>query len=103
MEWDKTRLIEFLEQHDRQKIIVEESGGAVSLRGILRYHGERDMCGRSLYEASMITEIKGIEISLTLHNDFLGIHLLARSAGGDESLLSYPAQIPYKKLSISLC
>ena len=100
MEWDKSRLIEFLESNDQQQIIVEDTGGAVRLRGMLQHPGERDMCGSILYEATLIPVIEGLEVSLTLHNDFLGIHILADSTHGNESALSCAAEISYKKLAI---
>ena len=50
-----------------------------------------------------VPEVLGTEISLTLHDGFLGIHLLASSPEVGEPLLSCPAKISYEKLSISIC
>ena len=103
MEWNKSKLLDFLRQNSEEKIIVEESGGTLRILGKLQHLVETDMCSRILFEASLVPEIPGTEISLTLHDGFLGIHLLASSPEVGELLLSCPAKIPYEKLSISIC
>ena len=103
MVWNKRKLLDFLRQHTEEKIIVEESGGTLRIQGRLQDQVETDMCSRILFEASLVPEIPGTEISLTLHDGFLGIHLLASSSEVGEPLLSCPAQISYEKLSISIC
>ena len=104
MEWNKSKLLDFFRQHSGKKIIVEESGGTLRIQGKLQDLVETDMCSRILFEASLVPEIPGTEISLTLHEGFLGIHLLASSPDEvGESLLSCPAQIYYEKLLISIC
>ena len=103
MEWNKSKLLDFFRQHSGKKIIVEESGGTLRIQGKLQDLVETDMCSRILFEASLVPEIPGIEISLTLHEGFLGIHLLASSPEVEEPLLSCPAKISYEKLSISIC
>ena len=103
MEWNKSKLLDFFRQHSGKKIIVEESGGTLRIQGKLQDLVETDMCSRTLFEAAVVPEIPGTEISLTLHDGFLGIHLLASSPEVGEPLLSCPAQISYEKLSISIC
>ena len=103
MEWNKSKLLDFFRQHTEEKIIVKESGGTLRIQGKLKGLQETDMCSRILFEASLVTEIPGTEISLTLHEGFLGIHLLAISPEVGEPLLSCPAKISYEKLSISIC
>ena len=103
MEWNKTKLRDFFRQHFKEKIIVEESGGTLRIQGKLQDLLETDMCSCILFEASLVPEIPGTEISLTLHDGFLGIHLLASSPEVGEPLLSCPAKISYEKLSISIC
>ena len=103
MEWNKSKLLDFLRQHSEEKIIVKESGGILRIQGRLQDLVETDMCSSILFEASLVPEIHGTEISLTLHEGFLGIHLLASSPKAGEPLLSCPAQIPYEKLSVSIC
>ena len=103
MEWNKSNLLDFLRQHTDEKIIVEESGGTLRIQGKLQDLVETDMCSCILFEASLVPEIPGTEISLTLHDGFLGIHLLASSPEVGEPFLSCPAQISYEKLSISIC
>ena len=103
MEWNKSKLLDFFRQHSGKKIVVEESGGTLRIQGKLKDLVETDMCSRILFEASLVPEIPGTEISLTLHEGFLGIHLTASSPEVVEPLLSCPAQISYEKLSISIC
>ena len=103
MEWNKSKLLDFFRQHSEKKIIVKESGGTLRIQGKLQDLVETDMCNRILFEASLVPEMPGTEISLTLHDGLLGIHLLASSPEVGEPLISCPAKISYEKLSISIC
>ena len=103
MEWNKSKLLDFFRQHAEEIIIVEESGGTLRIQGKLQDMVETDMCSRILFEASLVPEIPGTEISLTLHDGFLGIQLLASSPEVGEPIISCPAKISYEKLSISIC
>ena len=103
MEWNKSKLLDFFGQHSGKKIIVEESGGTLRIQGKLQDLVETDMCSRTLFETAIVPEILGIEISLTLHEGFLGIHIRASSPEAGAPLLSCPVQISYEKLSISIC
>ena len=103
MEWNKSKLLDFFRQHSGKKIIVKESGGTLRIQGKLQDLLETDMCSRILFEASLVPEIHGTEISLTLHDGLLGNHLLASSPETGMAILSCPAQISYEKLSISIC
>ena len=103
MVWNKSKLLDYFRQHSEEKIILEESGGTLRIQGKLQDLVETDMCSRILFEASLVPEIPGTEISLTLHDAFLGIHLLASSPEVGEPLISCPAKISYEKLSISIC
>ena len=103
MVWNKSKLLDFFRQHTEEKIIVEESGGTLRIQGRLQDQVETDMCSRILFEAALFPEIPGTEISLSLHDGFLGVHIVASSPEGGEPLISCPAQISYKKLSINIC
>ena len=103
MEWNKSKLLDFFRQHSGKKILIEESCGTLRIQGKLKDLVETDMCSSILFEASLVPEIPGSEIYLTLHEGFLGILLLASSPEVEEPLLSCPAKISYEKLSVSIC
>ena len=99
MEWNKSKLLDFFRHHSEEKIIVEESGGTLRIQGILQDLVETDMCSSILFEASLVPEIPGTEISLTLHEGFLGIHLLANSPEVGEPLLTSPIRTKFPAIN----
>jgi len=44
----------------------------------------------------------GCDVSLTMHEQFLGIHLLFFRQNSEEQILSFPWEIPYSSLQLDL-
>jgi|TARA_B100000809_G_C15018498_1_gene487566 hypothetical protein len=102
VDWNKSKLLDFLRHHTQEEIILEEQGGTLRFQGKLQDVVELNLCSNTLFEAELVPAIMGTEISLTFHDTFLGINILARTAETEEPLISCSAQIPYEKLLISL-
>lgn len=102
MEWNKENLSNFFRQHPFEIITVEEPGGTLRIQGKIQEVVELNLCSHLLLETSLSTQIPNFEISLTFHNDFLGIHCLGKSTGVSDPIFSFPAQIPYSNISVKL-
>lgn len=102
MAWNKTKLTDFFRQHPQKQITIEEHGGTFRIQGKVQEVTELNMCSHILFETNLIPEIAGVEISLTFHDDFLGIQLLAQLTENHVPTLSFPALISYKNLTVSV-
>ncbi len=61
-----------------------------------------DLCRGTLADASLYVENMGCDVSLTMHEQFLGIHLLFFRQNTEEQILSFPWEIPYSSLQLDL-
>ncbi|MGA0261496.1 MAG: hypothetical protein ACO3NI_15200, partial [bacterium] len=72
------------------------------LVGIIPAVFEMDLCSGTLAEATLNVETMGGDVSLTMHEQFLGIHLLFFRQNTEEQILSFPWEIPYSSLQLEL-
>ena len=100
MSWNKYTLTEYMRQNTHKKVTIEEPGGTFRVHGQLKDVVDLNLCSHILVESTLIPQIPNVEISLTFHDDFLGIHCLAKHVETSEVIFSFPAQIPYEKLQI---
>ena len=72
------------------------------LVGIIPAVFEMDLCSGTLSEAALNVENMGCDVSLTMHEQFLGVHLLFFRQNTEEQILSFPWEIPYSSLQLEL-
>ena len=102
IQWNRALLTEFLRSHAHRQICILDQRSRAFLLGIIPAVFEMDLCSSTLSEASLNVEKMGCDISLTMHEQFLGIHLLFFSKNTDQQILSFPWEIPYSSLHIEL-
>ena len=102
IQWNRALLTEFLRSHVHRQIRILDQRSRAFLLGIIPAVFEMDLCSGTLSEASLNVENMGCDISLTMHEQFLGIHLLFFSKNTDQQILSFPWEIPYSSLHIEL-
>ena len=102
IQWNRALLTEFLRSHAHRQICILDQRSRAFLLGIIPAVFEMDLCSSTLSEASLNVEKMGCDISLTMHEQFLGIHLLFFSENTDQQILSFPWEIPYSSLHIEL-
>ena len=100
--WNRTLLTEFLRGHAHQQICIIDQRNKAFLVGIIPAVIEIDLCSGTLVEASLNVENIGCDVSLTMHEQFLGIHLLFFRQNSDQQILSFPWEIPYTSLQLNL-
>ena len=100
--WNRTLLTKFLRSHAHQKIFIIDQRSRAFLIGIIPAVIEMDLCSGTLVEATLNVENMGCDVSLTMHEQFLGIHLLFYRQNSDQQILSFPWEIPYSSLQLDL-
>ena len=100
--WNSALLTEFLRSHAHQQICIMDQRSRAFLVGIIPAVIEMDLCSGTLVEASIYVENIGCDVSLTMHEQFLGIQLLFFRQNTDQQILSFPWEIPYSSLQLDL-
>ena len=100
--WNRALLAEFLRSHAHQQICIMDQKSRAFLVGIIPAVIEMDLCSGTLVEATINVENMGCDVSLTMHEQFLGIHLLFFRQNTDQQILSFPWEIPYSSLQLDL-
>ena len=100
--WNRALLAEFLRSHVLKQICISDLRSRAFLIGIIPAVSEMDLCSSTLEEASLNVGNTGCDVSLTMHEQFLGIHLLFFMENTDQQVLSFPWEIPYSSLQLDL-
>ena len=100
--WNSALLTEFLRSHAHQQICIMDQRSRAFLVGIIPAVIEMDLCSGTLVEAPINVENMGCDVSLTMHEQFLGIHLLFFSQNSNQQILSFPWEIPYFSRQLNL-
>ena len=100
--WNRILLTEFLRSHAHQQICVMDQRSRAFLVGTIPAVIEMDLCSGPLIAASLNVENMGWAVSITMHEQFLGIHLLFFRQNTDQQILSFPWEIPYSSLQLDL-
>tara|TARA_E500000075_G_C6993865_1_gene325187 strand:+ start:3101 stop:3439 length:339 start_codon:yes stop_codon:yes gene_type:complete len=100
--WNQALLKEFLRSHAHQQICIMDQRSRAFLVGIIPAVYEMDLCSGTLSEAALNVENMGCDVSLTMHEQFLGIHLFFFRQNTEEQILSFPWEIPYSSLQLEL-
>ncbi|MFZ8919532.1 MAG: hypothetical protein ACO20P_08740, partial [bacterium] len=100
--WNQALLKEFLRSHAHQQICIMDQRSRAFLVGIIPAVFEMDLCSGTLSEAALNVENMGCDVSLTMQEQFLGIHLFFFRQNTEEQILSFPWEIPYSSLQLEL-
>ncbi len=102
MSWEKTSVIQFLSVNEGKLVQIGETSTRVKFRGTLIDFNEMDMCSNTLIEVSLALLTPGLDISLTCHDDFLGIHIMTERPDLNDPEVSLPYHIRYENLQLIL-
>jgi hypothetical protein len=100
MSWDKATAIRFFQTHVGQTILIKEETSRIILQGRLTELEELGLCSSVLVETSLQLKSMGLSVALTLHDDFLGAHLMIMSPDSKDPEVSIPYQIRYENLIV---
>jgi hypothetical protein len=100
--WSRSLLVEFLRNHPFQPLLLEDQRTQARLRGQVPLVNDLDVCSGILAEAPWYMEPNLLDISLTFHDQFIGVHVMLEQPETGELALSLPWEIPYVDLHIEL-
>ncbi|MBF0278912.1 MAG: hypothetical protein HQM13_14015 [SAR324 cluster bacterium] len=98
--WDKAATIRYFQTHVGQNISIKEKTSRIVLKGKLGELEELDLCSSILIESSLQLKSAGLSVALTLHDDFLGVHLMSTTPDSEDPEVSFPYQISYQNLIV---
>ena len=99
--WTKSTLLHYFHKHLGESVLLEEQGTRIKVQGIITEVDEMDLCSTTLFETTLQMEREGIEVALTFHEEFIGVHLLAYAADHTTPQISFPYQIRYDQLILN--
>ena len=100
--WNRILLTEFLRSHAHQQICIMDQKSRAFLVFTIPAVIDIDLCCCTLIVASFIVENMVCDVSITMHEQFLGVHLLFFRQNTDQHILSFPWEIPYSSLQLDL-
>lgn len=100
--WNRVLLTKFLRSQTHQQICILDQRNRAFLVGMILAVLEMDLCSSTLSEVSLEVESKSCDVYLTMHDQFLGIHVLFLNEKTEQPLLSFPWEIPYVSLQLEL-
>lgn len=102
IQWTRNLLTEFLRNNPHQHVRIEDRATRAFLEGTIPAVFDMDLCSSILAEAELKLSLNGWDISLTFHEDFLGVHILLLTPDSCCTVLSLPWEIPYERLQLEL-
>ena len=100
--WNQQSTILFFRQHLDQPLLIEDVSNRAKFCGIITEVTTLDLCSHLLEETTLKLETSDLQVEITFHDEFLGIHLLAYSPETQITSCSLPYQISYKMLKLTL-
>ena len=94
---NRDSLLQFLKENQGTEISLKERGGGLSLFGKLTDFSELDLCGRLLVESELSLETPDLKVTLTLHDELLGVQVSGNDHANPELFL-IAREVPYSRL-----
>ena len=94
---NRDSLLQFLKENQGTEIWLNERGGGLSLFGKLTDFSELDLCGRLLVESELSLETPDLKVTLTLHDELLGVQV-SGNAHANPELFLIAREVPYSRL-----
>jgi hypothetical protein len=91
-------LLAWLARHQGRAIALKARGSSLSLTGVCEGVEELDACSAEFTACRVRLSAPHAELSLTLHDTALALHLLMRDPENGRTMLSLPITISYADL-----
>jgi len=95
---DRASVLDWLKKHALKKVVIRMQGTTLKVAGTLEGLAKLDACSTEIDESSLSIGLKGIQVSMSLHQNSLSMHLMAFGEKTENSLISMPVSIPYNLL-----
>ena len=94
---NRDSLLQFLKENQGTEILLKERGVGLSLYGKLTDFSVLDLCGRLLVESELNLETPDLKVTLTLHDELLGVQVSGNDHANPELFL-IAREVPYSRL-----
>jgi hypothetical protein len=99
---DRHDVTAWLNARKGQRVCVTSPGTTLRIVGRTDGIEELDACSTDVFHGELHSDLPGLQISLTLHDDALALLLLAVGKGGRAGNLSLPLSVPYERLRLDI-
>jgi hypothetical protein len=97
---DHKSVIAWLNAHDGQRVRLTCPGTTLRVVGITDGIEELDACSTDIYHGELRTDVPGLQIAVTLHDQGLALHLMASGDAEGLAPVSLPVSIPYDRVRL---
>lgn len=94
--------LEFFERHPEQELRIEDPSQRIKISGKVKALYEMDLCSKFLWETELELGGGTLSLSLTFHDEFLGVHLILKQDTPPNAQISMPLEIPYHRLILKV-
>ena len=98
---DRKSVAAWLNRHKGERIRLTSPGSSLRLIGITDGIEQVDACSTDVFLGDMRTELPGVQVAITLHDEVLAVQLLAKGDGPAAGQVSLPVSVPYRRLRLA--
>lgn len=99
--WDKTSVLAWLKETGTGAIVIRMQGTPLKLVGRSKGVDQIDACSTDISEVELDVGQEGINISMSVHDNTLALHFLAKDKQTKETIVSMPVSIPFTLLAMA--
>ncbi len=97
---DRQGVAAWLNVHKGQQVRLTCPGTSLRLVGRSDGIEQVDACSTDVYLGELRTDLPGVQIAVTLHDEVLAVHLLAKGGQPGAGQVSLPLSVPYDQLRL---
>ena len=99
--WDKTTVVEWLKKTGKQTLVIRMQGTTLRLTGHSQGLEKVDACSTEIEEVELDVGEPDTTVSLSVHDNTLGLHVLIHDPKTGQTVVSIPTSIPYGLLVLA--
>jgi hypothetical protein len=97
---DRRSIAAWLDAHDGKRVRLTCLGTTLRVIGMTHGVEELDACSTDIFHSELHTDVPGVQLAFSLHDEALALHLLAYTPDGKGAALSLPLTIPYDRVRL---
>lgn len=100
--FNRSSLLAWLHRHNGQSIVIRAQRSTLAITGVCEGIEDLDACSTEFTVCAVKTSLPNGEVSLTLHDTALSLHVLLRDPQGGQTAISVPVTVAYSELILEL-
>jgi hypothetical protein len=97
---DRKSITDWLDAHAGRRVRLSSPGTTLRIVGRTEGIAELDACSTDVFTGELRTGLADVQISITLHDHVLALHLLVAGPKGTPSPVSLPISVPYERVRL---